>query len=187
MKDQIRRELIVRRKKLSEKEVFDKSFEIKNRLFDSDIFRNAISILFYVSYGGEVFTHDMIKECLILKKNVIVPKSNIENRTLILSKLVGWDDLEVGSYNILEPKSDKIIEFPIEDIDLIIVPGVGFDLTGRRIGHGKGYYDNLLKKSKAVHIGLAFEFQIVDEIPTENHDIPVDIIITEGRIINCRN
>ena len=69
---------------------------------------------------------------------------------------------------------------------MILVPGIGFDKKGSRIGHGKGYYDNLLKNSnRAVHIGLAFECQIVKCIPTQNHDIPVDKIVTEKRIIDC--
>ena len=75
-------------------------------------------------------------------------------------------DLEIGSYGILEPKADKVKEISIDEISLIIVPGVGFDESGYRIGHGKGYYDNLLRKSKnASHIGLAFEVQIINKIP----------------------
>ena len=82
-----------------------------------------------------------------------------------------WDDLEPGSYGILEPNSEKIRKISTEKIDLIIVPGIGFDSKGNRIGHGKGYYDNLLKNSKkAIHIGLAFEKQIVIKIPVEYHD-----------------
>ena len=69
---------------------------------------------------------------------------------------------------------------------MIIVPGVGFDEKGQRIGHGMGYYDKLLKKStKAQHIGLAFECQMVEKIPTYKHDVSVDKIITEKRVINC--
>jgi 5-formyltetrahydrofolate cyclo-ligase len=87
----------------------------------------------------------------------------------------------------LEPKSDKIKEIPLEKIELIIVPGVGFDEDGNRIGHGKGYYDNLLRNSqKILHIGLAFESQIVKKIPTNSYDIPIKMIITEKRIINSK-
>jgi 5-formyltetrahydrofolate cyclo-ligase len=71
---------------------------------------------------------------------------------------------------------------------LIIVPGLGFDTNGCRIGHGKGYYDNLLKNSRnALHIGLAFEAQIVKKIPVDAHDLPVHMIVTEKRVIDCRN
>ena len=129
----------------------------------------------------------MIKECLS-NKEVIVPKSDIKKRHLILSKLENWDDLITGAYNILEPREDKIIKTSIDEIDFIIVPGVGFDEKGRRIGHGKGVYDNLLKNSNnALHVGLAFEFQIVEKIPTNKWDFPVDKIITEDRVIDCRH
>jgi 5-formyltetrahydrofolate cyclo-ligase len=128
----------------------------------------------------------MIEDSFSLGKKVVVPISVIEDRTLLLSSLEKFQDLQVGSYGILEPRPDKIKEASIDKIDLIIVPGVGFDLSGHRIGHGKGYYDNLLKISKNhLHIGLAFEFQIVDKIPIESHDLPVKRIITERRIINC--
>jgi len=187
MKDKIRKELKGIREKLPKKEVLEKSNQIKKRLFEINEFKQSNTILFYVSYDNEVYTHDMIKECISNKKDVIVPISDKENRRLILSKLINWADLETGSYGILEPRKDKIEEYPIDNIDLVIVPGVGFDESGYRIGHGKGYYDNLLKESKnALHIGLAFELQIVDKIPTEIHDLPVHKIVTEKRVIDCR-
>lgn len=186
MKDVIRKELIEKRKKMSKKEVLEKSKQIKKLLFEIDEFKKASTILFYVSYGNEVYTHDMVKECLSNRKKVVVPFTDKENRRLILSKLGSWSDLAKGAYNILEPKKEKIDEVSIFDIDLIIVPGVGFDEHGCRMGHGVGYYDDLLKDStNMVHIGLAFEKQIVDRIPTEKHDASMDKIITEKRIIEC--
>ena len=186
MKKILRKELIEKRKSLSKKDVIEKSNKIKNQLFELTEFIQAYTILFYVSYDNEVHTHQMIKDSLILVKNVIVPISKKDDRSLILSKLERWEDLESGSYGILEPRAEKIKEISIDEINLIIVPGVGFDKGGHRIGHGKGYYDNLLNKSNnALHIGLAFEIQIVKKIPIEQHDIPVDKIITEDRIINC--
>lgn len=186
MKREIRKTILEIREKLPKKEVFEKSNSIKNKLFEMKEFREADSILFYVSYDNEVYTHDMVKECITYKEQIGVPISNKKNRSLILSRLSKWDDLEIGSYGILEPKKDKIKEISIDDIDLIIVPGVVFDETGHRVGHGKGYYDNLLRNSKkALHIGLAFEFQIVNIVPVEKHDIPVDKIVTEKRVIDC--
>jgi len=186
MKSTIRKELIEKRKKIPKKEVLEKSKKIKERLFETEEFKQASTILFYVSYDNEVYTQDMIKECLKKDKTVVVPISNVEERNLILSKLKNWKDLKKGSYGILEPKKEKIIEISKHDIDLVIVPGVGFDEHGCRIGHGVGFYDELLKDSKnAYHIGLAFELQILEKIPIEDHDIPVHRIITEERIIYC--
>jgi len=188
MKDKVRRELIVLRKNLSKDEVFEKSNKIKNRLFKMKEFKEASSILFYVSYDNEVYTHEMIKDCIKNKKNVVVPVTDKKNKKLIFSKLENWDDLSPGAYNILEPNKEKIKEISINEIDLIIVPGVGFDENGNRIGHGKGYYDNLLKNStKALHIGLTFESQILKQIPIDAQDIPVKKIITEKRLIDCKN
>ena len=187
MKDEIRKRLKELRVQLSKQDVLNKSKKIVKRLSELEEFKNSNTVLFYVSYNNEVFTHDLIEESLKIGKNVIVPKSDKENRNLILSKLESWDDLEKGAYDILEPKEDKISEISKNEIDMIIVPGVGFDEHGCRIGHGLGYYDELLRDStNAIHIGLAFEIQIVDVIPIEEHDMPVDMIITEERLIDCR-
>lgn len=186
MKKRIRKELVEKRKKLSKKEIFEKSKKIKEKLFEIKEFKQASTILFYVSYGSEVYTHDMIKECISKNVKVIVPVSIKKTRSLILSELKSWNDLETGAYGILEPKKDKIKEISLDKIDVIVVPGVGFDICGCRIGHGKGYYDNLLKiAKKALFVGLSFEIQIVDEIPTNSYDLPVHIIVTENRLIYC--
>jgi len=183
MKDKVRGELLKLRKNLSKYEVLQKSNKIKNRLFKMKEFKQASTIMFYVSYDNEVHTHEMIKDCITNNKNVVVPIVDKKNKKLIISKLESWDDLSLGAYNILEPKKEKIKEISIDELELIIVPGVGYDEQGHRIGHGKGYYDNLLKNSKALTIGLAFEFQIIKKIPIEKHDITIDKIVSEKRII----
>jgi len=160
------------------------SSKIKEKLFSLLDFKSAETVLFYISYEGEVYTHDMIRESFY-NKNVIVPVSNQKDLTLVLSRLKTWEELSIGSYRILEPKKEKIRNTNIEDIDLLIIPGVAFNEKGDRLGHGKGYYDKILNKTKSLKIGLAFEFQILEKIPTESHDVPVDMIITESRIIDC--
>ena len=186
MKEKLRKEIKEKRRKQTKEENRKKSKEIKEKLFSLPEFKDAEAVLFYISYGGEVFTHDMIHESFY-KKNIIVPVSNTEDCSLRLSHLKSWEELGLGSYGILEPRVEKIRKTKIKDIDLIIVPGVAFDKTGNRLGHGKGYYDRLLEQSNVVSIGLCFEFQLVEKILTEHHDKPVDIIITENRVINCKN
>jgi len=186
MKNFLRKDLIKKRRKLSEFEINNKSQLIEKNLFELDEFKSSQTILFYVSYGNEVYTHDMIKKSLDMKKNIIVPISDVINKDLILSKIDRWEELEKGSYKILEPKRKSEKEIFLDDINLIIVPAIGFDIKGNRLGHGLGYYDKLLKKSnQATHIGLAFESQIINHIQIEKHDIPVDKIITEKRVIYC--
>ena len=186
MKEKLRKKIMDIRKSLPDSDVLEKSKQIKKRLYKMKEFRQASTILFYVSYNNEVYTHDMIKESLSNGKIVVVPITDAEKHCLILSKLNSWEDLECSTYSILEPKKNCIDEVSLDKIDLILVPGVVFDESGNRIGHGVGYYDKLLKNSKnASHIGLAFEVQIVDNIPAEEHDVKVDKIVTEGGIINC--
>lgn len=188
MKEDLRKELMKKRKSLSDVDISRKSSQIEKRFFEMNEYKESQTILFYVSYDNEVYTHNMIKKSMSEEKNVVVPISNKENRTLILSKLDKWENLETGSHTILEPKKGCIEKISLDRIDLIIVPGVGFDKQGHRIGHGMGYYDRLLKDSRgASHIGLAFELQIVDKIPIEEHDIPVEKIITEKRTVNCKD
>ena len=130
MKNKLRKELKEKRKNLSKNEVLEKSKQIKNKLFEMDEFKHEYSILFYVSYGNEVYTHDMIKECLSIGKSVIVPYSDIKNRVLILSELKSWNELKSGSYGILEPRKDKIKEPSIHLIrELYCVPFLGSRLT----------------------------------------------------------
>jgi 5-formyltetrahydrofolate cyclo-ligase len=186
MKQTLRAQLLKKRKALSYAEVLAKSREITHRLFTSSWYQKACTILFYVSYNNEVHTHEMIQDSLRNGKNVIVPKTKPKNKDLTLSRLLCWDDLCPGAYSILEPKDDCIRETSISTIDLCIIPGVAFDYQGNRIGHGEGYYDRLFQTKCVAHrIGLAFEFQIVDHIQSEIHDVRVEKIITEDRVIDC--
>lgn len=186
MKEKLRKIMMKKRNNLSKSEVLEKSNRIKKRLFEMSNFKKVHTVLFYISYDNEVYTHDMIKESLSNGKHVIVPLTDKKNRRLILSELNNWDELAPGAYNILEPKREHVHEVAVDTVDLILVPGVAFDLYGHRIGHGMGYYDILLQNSKrALHVGLAFELQMVDKIPVEEHDVAVDIIVTEERIISC--
>ena len=149
-------------------------------------FKKSQAVLFYVSYNNEVSTHDMIKESLTARKKVAVPITDMNHHCLQLSRLTSWDDLEKGPYAILQPKKECIREIPLDEIEIILIPGIVFDMSGHRIGHGEGYYDDLLKHmSHALLVGLAFEFQIIETIPAEAHDIPVHRIVTEKRIIHC--
>ena len=186
MKEKIRSSILKKRKNMTFSEVLEKSERIKEKIFHMDEFKDSKTVLFYISYDNEVYTHDMIKESYKLKKLVVVPKIIKNYHKILCSTLTRWDDLFIGSYNILEPRNECFKEISLESIDLIIIPGIAFDCKGNRIGHGKGYYDRFLTKKITAHrLALAFEFQIVDRIPTESHDVKVGKIVTEKRIINC--
>ena len=185
MKQTIRSQLLQKRKKISANEVTKKSQEITHKLLSLELFRGANTILFYVSYDNEVNTHILIKESLKHGKNVVVPISDVKRHQLKLSQITQWQELALGSYGILEPKKNFIREISLDSVDLAIVPGVGFDIIGNRLGHGKGYYDSLLQDYKGKIVALAFEFQVIENIPVEVHDKKVDVIITEKKVIYC--
>lgn len=86
--------------------------------------------------------------------------------------------LHLGAFNIEEPDGDDTVD--IDQIDLIVVPAVAYDNAGNRVGRGKGYYDRLLRHSRAITVGVCYDFQLVDNIETEEHDIPVDFVVADG-------
>jgi len=186
MKDQLRQQIMTLRNALSEAEVAEQSRKIQQKLFTTEPFEKANVVLFYVSYGNEVATHSIIRQSLADGKTVVVPVTDVQHHCLQLSRLTSWDDLEEGPYAILQPKKSRIQQISLDEIEVVLVPGDVFDGRGHRIGHGEGYYDGLLKRAAhALTIGLAYEFQIIDNIPFESHDIPVKKIITEKRSIHC--
>ncbi len=186
MKDKIRREIILKRDLIPEDNRFLKDESIKHKLFSLPEFIKAKSVFIYVSFRSEVDTFSIIEHSLITGKKVIVPKVEKKERKLYLYEIESTKDLNSGYMGIYEPAPDESKRAGINDVDLIIVPGVSFDIYGNRIGYGGGYYDIILsdKKTNSPVIALSYEEQIVQEIPSEPHDIKVDIIITDQRIIN---
>jgi len=184
-KKQLRTKIQNQRKQKSKQFILTNSEQIRKQLMKQSLFQHTSKILFYVSYNGEVHTHDLIKKSFSLNKTIYVPISNPQTHTLYISKLDQFTDLSPGTYGILEPKKDTINTVPLNQIELIIVPGVAFDEHGHRIGQGGGYYDWLLSKTRVPTIALAFEFQIHATIPIEPHDQRIDYIITEKRVISC--
>lgn len=156
--------------------------QILQRLFTQPDFKQAERVLFYVSYGSEVDTHDLMARTFG-GKTVLAPRVNGDQ--LHLHELTSLDDLQPGAFGIPEPKLD-LPEIPASEVELILVPGAAFDLRGHRIGYGKGYYDRLLNGVSALKIGLAYDCQVIETIPIEPHDIPVDILITDERLVDLR-
>ena len=180
-KDYTRRRVLNRLKKQKEVERLKRSFQIQNKLFSLPEFIKAKNILFYLSFDGEVETFRMIARAISLGKKIAVPVINSRNKILKLSLIMDCGyGLEVGPYNIHQPKRSHIRKIPLNSIDLIIVPAVAFDLKGNRIGRGLGYYDRFLQAlpRRIPCIGLAFDFQVLNRIPgIESHDFPVDRVL----------
>jgi 5-formyltetrahydrofolate cyclo-ligase len=163
-----------------------KNVQIENRLFEFANFIEASISLLYMPHDNEVDTKPIIQRCLDYNKLIVLPAFNIDNFTMTLLKVDNLDDdLRSGPRGILEPDPHHCKIVPIERIDIAILPGIALDEKGGRIGSGEGYYDRLVPRLPITtrKVALAYECQIVQQIPMESHDKHVDIIITEERII----
>ena len=183
-----REALLKKRNSIKPEEKKKKESAIRKRLFASVDFKKAKSILFYASFKSEVDTIKCIQHAVKLKKMIALPCIDREKKELRLYKIKDISELESGYMGIMEPRAAKSREKGLKNIDVAIVPGAGFDKNGNRIGYGFGYYDKLLSKSEkpVTTIALAFEEQIVSKVPNESHDVKIDKIITEKRVINCK-
>ncbi len=185
----IRREILAKRAALGKDGNSFLSKKIIESLMDLEYYKSANTIMCYISFGSEINTHDFIKTSIMSGKRIAVPVTFHEPRVMKPSLLLDFDELELGYYNILTPKKEFIRYIDPKEIDLVIVPGAVFDRRGYRIGYGGGYYDRFLANDidkSTKRISLAFDLQIVDEVPKEDHDIPVDMIITEKETIICK-
>ena len=165
-----------------------KELECKSRLIEQNLYKlpeliEAKTIHIYLSsFRSEVHTFSIIKHFMERHGKVIVPVVvNKETYELGHVELTSIDSLKKSSFKIWEPEGKNYTN-PL-DADIIIVPGVVFDMKGNRLGSGKGFYDRFLVTADMPKIALAYEFQILDSIPIKKTDIPVDIIISESRII----
>ncbi|MFH0749297.1 MAG: 5-formyltetrahydrofolate cyclo-ligase [Candidatus Gottesmanbacteria bacterium] len=141
------------------------------------LYQNAHTICTYVSMHEEVDTHALIQEILTKKEKVlIVPKT--EGGVVYLYQINSYEDLEKGSFGILEPRK-HCLRVDVSTVDLFIIAGLAFGRDGTRIGWGKGFYDRLLKNVTVPTIGVAYSFQVFDSVPATAEDKRVDIIISD--------
>ncbi len=188
MKPELKLQTITERNKLTEQGIKEKSKKIIDNLRSLKEFKAAKNILFYVSFGKEADTQEFIRELLETKeKNIIVPYTIKDKQTIFLSELKDFIELEPKTFGILEPKERYIREFNREELDLIIVPGILFGKNGHRVGYGYGCYDWFLKtiKKDVAKIGLAFDFQLIEDVPGKENDVPIDIIVAEKGVVRC--
>lgn len=143
-------------------------------------FKKSNKILTYHSLPDEIDTTQFLKKWCE-KKIIYLPR--VKGEQLDVIKYTPTS-IQPGAFNILEPTGNSI---SINEIDIIIVPGIAFDRNGSRIGRGKGFYDRLLCNSNSIKIGIGYDFQLYDNIITEQHDIPMDIIITPNNTIIINN
>lgn len=176
-KKELRKELLKIRGALGEERRRELSELIWESLGSLEEFKRAKKIGAYLDFGSEVKTRDYLFK-LLGDKEIYVPR--LRGREMDFVRFLGFDDMKPGAFGILEPRSGPIIE-PGE-LDLMLVPGLGFTLKAGRLGYGGGYYDGYMPKTRAALFALAFEVQIRGDLPIEDWDFPIHGLVTEKNI-----
>lgn len=172
-KDELRAFIRTQKKLLSTEDYKILSDRALRALEELQVFKNATTILLYHSLPDEVDTHDFISKWSPFKR-ILLPTVKRDELELRVYKDV--QDLQTGSYGIQESTGDVFSDY--NEIDCVLVPGMAFDREGDRLGRGKGYYDRLLSRLPAIKIGICFPFQLVEQVPTDECDIRMDMVIT---------
>ena len=148
-------------------------------------FQKAKGIGAFASIPSEINTYPILEGILELGKKLYLPRVIKEKVGFNYYPVADLKDLAPGTFGILEPTGDHPAEW--EEIDLVLVPGLAFDLKGRRLGFGKGYYDRVLTqlKKSAFTIGLGYSFQVVEQVPSVSHDIPLKAVLSEKGFHYC--
>lgn len=153
-----------------------------------DVVGKAGRMMVYLSFGDEVETFALVRRLFAAGKSVAVPYIHQGTTNLIAAEISNLEsDLQAGPMGILEPRPDRLHAIDPKVVDLHVVPGLAFDAMGFRIGYGKGYYDRflLLRSPRSITVGVAFDIQVVERLPHDLWDIPVDSIATETQLVHC--
>jgi len=175
----IRRSILGKRGRLTKARIETLSKIICQKVLSLDKVMDKEHFSLYLAINKEVDTKMIINELFKLNKNINVACYK-RGKTYFFAKFTNWQNLEKGPYGIFQPKNPSNVAGAL--VDVAIIPGVAFSKSGVRLGYGKGVFDKLLSKTKTFKIGLAYEFQIVDKIPQEQHDLVMDLVVTEENI-----
>lgn len=179
-KAEIRKRILGMRNALSREAIERDSLKIMKTLEETDQILRASTLMVYLDFGSEVMTGDLIRWGWGAGKRIVVPFCRPASRELTACRIDGFDELEEGHYGIRAPRAGRLRPVSGGDIDAVIVPAVAFDRRGYRVGYGGGYYDRfLLKAPRAAKIGAVFGCQMIDAVPADGHDLPVEMIVTE--------
>ncbi len=188
-KEALRKQTLKQRDALPEEEREHKSRRIAEAVSKLPEFRAAQTVLLFASYSSEVDTWRLICQALDAGKTVALPRVEEDRWTLSIRRVRDLGkDLQLSRWGIMEPEEHcQLVE--LDKLDFVLVPGVAFDEQGRRLGYGGGFYDSLLRSLAAgadspALVAIAFEMQVVVEVPSDHSDVPIPLILTEQRTIN---
>ena len=181
-KRKLRQMLLARRRELSTYAVLAASRLIQRAFLDSGAFAHAKVVALYSPIHNEVDTSEVLAEAQAIEKTVLFPA--VAGQSLIFRRIGEFDQLREGTFGIAEP-AESCQSYDPHTIDVIVIPGVAFDLHGKRVGYGKGFYDKTLHQLEGQGrlVGFCYDFQLVDNITNEPHDVKMDLLITEKRVV----
>jgi 5-formyltetrahydrofolate cyclo-ligase len=150
-------------------------------LEQQSVWKKARTIFFYAPLPEELDIWPLLRDSVATGKTVALPRFDSVTQRYVACQIQHLtNDISAGQFGIREPGA-HCVAVPLNQLDLVLVPGVAFDLCGRRLGRGKGFYDQLLADVRGTKCGVAFDEQIVAEIPVEPHDIHLNCILTPTR------
>lgn len=190
-KENLRKNLLKKRSEVFAKKGDKSSKKIKNKLLNLKELKYSNNILAYVSYKSEVKTDELINDLLKMSKNIYAPYCIKEEKRMEIVKITDPEnELKKGAYGIKEPKKSlRNNNANIKNLDLVLVPAVAFSKSGYRIGYGGGYYDRFLNRldDKAISVGINYDELVLEELPKEDHDLAVNIVLSDKRNIRINN
>ncbi|HUH99634.1 MAG TPA: 5-formyltetrahydrofolate cyclo-ligase [Nitrososphaerales archaeon] len=184
-KRELREAALLKRRSIDPPRLELLSSRVMSNLLSLPEYERAKVIISYCAKADEVQTRQIIEKALENGKHVAAIVTDLASKTLTFSEIRSFqDDLEPGPFGILQPKKTRLFPVSLNDADMILVPLVAWDDEGHRLGYGGGYFDRALERARGVvTVGLALESQRLDRIPPSRHDVPLDVIVTEKRIV----
>ena len=180
-KKKVRNKIKASLEQLSDEKRVEYTNQISIQLFQLSEWKRAKVIGITIAIPPEVSTLHIIEQAWREGKKVVIPKCNPENKTMQFKEITSFEQLESVYSGLLEPV-EATLKANAEEIDLLIVPGLAFTKDGYRLGFGGGYYDRFLSSYKGTTIALAYECQLIDKLPLELHDIPVQQVVTADKV-----
>jgi 5-formyltetrahydrofolate cyclo-ligase len=186
-KSQLRKTLLEKLLSLTKEELKRRSENVEQVLSGLPIYKEAKVVMAYYPLRGEVDITGMMKKAYVQGKRFCFPVMDLGNKDLRVFEVKNFnDDFSIGPFKVPQPDTEKTREVDIKEIDMVIVPGIAFDYQKNRLGRGEGFYDRFLKRLKppAKKVGIAFDFQILNRLPTHHAlDEKVDIVVSENFLI----